>query len=341
LRRSIPGAVSCWLASAFVFAVTLLVFPHYLDSVFAFGSGGSNFPIYPNAHNLCLVGVCLLTLSPLIASALAEPAEQRAPLALALAVGGGMILPAAFGRCDPGHVMNNTMIPAMMMFPLATAVNKWAFRAWTAVYAVLFVILSQISYWNQYVVNFQYGIQMHKFYESHPDLVASWKAKWDALRLSTPHGSNLYWSKVLMYPQELEALTSKGRVLLTSGNEGNLWLARFLLLQNPPPREYFQAYSQGATAPAQIDQKIREDRAYEFLIVPQVVMAGLGQIDLDAYRRGTCAFLSKLFLFPVDSEIKNPPYLPDSEYARRTLEYYKPIAQYRGSYLILQRKASP
>ena len=349
LRRSIAEAAGCWLAAVVIFAATLLVFPGYLDSVFAFGSGGDNFPIYPNLHNVCVVIISLITLPRLIASALANPAEKRAPLALALAVGGGMLLPVAFGRCDPGHVAYNSMIPVLMMFPAAAAAGKAALRLWTGAYAALFVILLQISYWNHYTGNYAYGIQMHGFYQAHPDLVASWKAKWNALRLSVPGGENLQWSKVLYYPVELEQLTSKGRVLLTSGNESNLWLARFLLLQKEPPREYFDAYSQGASAPAQIARKVREDLAYQYLIVPESAMAPLsGSIDLGAYQRWTTAFMSKLFLFPVSwvsSEVKHSPYLPDTEYARRILVDYKPIGPYKPywpgiSYVVLARKAA-
>jgi len=341
LRRTMPGAAACWLGAAIVFAVTLLAFPRYLDSIIAFGSGGSNFPIYPNLHNMCVVAASLVTLPRLIASALGDPAEKRSPLALALAVGGGMLLPVAFGRCDPGHVTVNSVIPVLMMFPAAAGAGKVAFRVWTAVYAALFVILLQVSYWKEYAGNYAYGIQMHEYYSAHPDLVAAWKAKWDALRLSSPGGGNLRWSKVLPYPIELEQLTSKGRVLLTSGNEGNLWLARFLLLQKQPAREYFQAYSQGAATPAQIESKVQEDQAYLYLMMPESVLGPLsGPINLDAYQQGTNAFLSKLLLFPVNSEVKHSPYLPDTEYARRILNDYKPIGRYSG-YVILERNAAP
>ena len=348
LRRSVPGVAACVAGATLVFAGTLLVFPGYLDSVFAFGSGGSNFPIYPNLHNICLVTTTLITLSPLIASGLANPGEKRAPLALALAVAGGMLLPVAFGRCDPGHVILNSVIPALMMFPAAASAGKAAFRVWASVYAVLSVILFQVSWWSMYVANFASGIQMHEFYRTNPDQVASWTKKWDALRLSTPRGKELHWSKVLPFPEELEQLTSRGRVLLAAGNEGNLWLARFLFLQKEPPREYFDAYSQGASTPAQIERKVQEDRTYQFLIVPQGAISPLaGPIDLGAYQHGTSTFLSKLFLFPVNSEVKNSPYLPETEYARRILFYYDFLKDDAGkiqpysAYFILRKKAAP
>lgn len=341
LRRSFQKAVACLLGAVAVFALTLVIFPGYLDSVFAFSSGGSNFPIYPTLHNLCMVAVVLIVLPPLIVSALSNPAESRAPLALALAVAGGMLLPAAFGRCDPGHVGINGLVPLFMMFPAAAAAGKVAFRAWIAIYAILWVIFLQYSYWTQYIPNFNSAIAMHESYKAHPEVVASWKTKWDALRLANPRGRDLHWSKVLPFPDGLSQLTSRGRVLLASWDDQNYWLARFLLLQNPPPHEYFDAYSQGASTPAQIATKIQQDLGYRFLMMPQSSIALVGHsVNLPAYQQGTDDFLSRILLFPVTSEARNQPYLPDTEYVASMLNYYKPIGRY-NSYVILEQTSSP
>jgi hypothetical protein len=337
LRRSIANAAACFLGAVVVFAATLIAFPGYLDSVFAFGGGGGNFPIYPNLNNLCMVAMSLIVLPPLIVSAITNSAEKRSPLALSLAVGGGILLPAAFGRCDPGHVGINGMILIIMMFPAAAAAGKMAFRVWIGVYAIVWMAILEYSYWTQYIPNFTSAATMHDFYQTHPDQVAAWKAKWNALLLSSPHGKDLHWGKVLPFPDGLDQLTSKGRVLLTSSSEGNLWLARFLLLQKDPPREYFHAYSQGVSTPAQIETKVQQDLAYQFLIVPESVVQMVGhKIDPAAYQEGTDSFLSSILFFPVTSEVKNSPYLPDTEYAARMLTYYKVIGRYE-SYLVLER----
>jgi hypothetical protein len=127
---------------------------------------------------------------------------------------------------------------------------------------------------------------------------------------------------------------------LTSGNEGNLWLARYLLLQKDPPREYFHAYSQGVSTAAQIERKVEQDRAYQFLIVPENNVALVGRkIDLAAYSQGTDSFLSRLLFFPVTSEAKNMPYLPDTEYAAQMLNYYKILGRF-NEYLVLEKKDS-
>jgi hypothetical protein len=230
-----------------------------------------------------------------------------------------------------------------LMFPAAAAAGKIAFRTWLAVYALVWVFLIQYSYWTQYIPNFKYAISMHEYFQSHPETISAWKGKWDALRLSMPYGKNLRWSKVLPFPEELQQLTSKGRVLLTNGNEGNLWLARFLLLQNPPPRDYFQAYSQGAATSAQIDAKLREDRAYQYLIMPQSDFSLIGHtIDLSLYQHATDAMLSGLLFFPVSAEARNHPYLPDTEFAARFLNYYKVLGKYADTgYVILGRTSPP
>jgi hypothetical protein len=182
------------------------------------------------------------------------------------------------------------------------------------------------------------AIGMHGFYNQNPEMVNTWRAQWDQLKKTSPNGQKLYWSKVQPFPEELLKFSERGPMLLTSGNEGNYWLARFLLLQNKLPRDYFLAYSQGAATPAQIEQKVRESSAYEFLITPESVFAPLaGPINLDAYSQGVGAFLTKLLLFPVNSQAIRPPYFPDTEYSARMMNRFDPVAKFNGN-LILQKK---
>ena len=170
LRRSLVAAFACGCGAAVAFGGMLLLMPDYLLSVFAFASGGSNFPIYPNLHNLCLVVICLVTLPALIASALRNPSEKRDSLAASLGVAGGMLLPAALGRCNQGHVFVNSLIPVLMMFPAAASFGKPALRTSTILYA-LYVVFLQVSYWSHYLGNYTYAIKTHNFYRQNPQLV--------------------------------------------------------------------------------------------------------------------------------------------------------------------------
>jgi len=338
LRKSYGIGASCALGALIAAVVVLRVFPDYLLSVFAFASGGSNFPIYPDLHNITLVSLALFILPALIAPALANPFEKRAPIAVGLGVAGGMLLPAAFGRADPGHVFYNGLIPIIMMFPAAMTLGAAWFRRWAFWYASLFVIALQFSYWSHYYGQYMNAIRMHGFYRQNPEMVSSWKAGWDRLKETNPNGKYLHWSKPQPFPEELLQYASKGPMLLTSGNEGNYWLARFLSLQGPLSPDYFHAYSQGATTPEHINKRVIQSNAYDFLITPESVYGPLaGPINLDAYSQGVSAFLSKLLLFPVNSQAIRPPYFPDTEYSARMMDRFDPVAKFNG-YLILQKK---
>lgn len=314
------------------------MFPEYFLSVVAFASGGANFPIYPNVHNLLLAGISLYVFPSLIAAALGQAADRRAPLAMGLAIGGGMMLPAALGRCDPGHVFINTTVPATLMFAAARAKGHRPATAWTAAYAVAFIMMLQYTHW--WITWGYYGtaIQMRRFYEQNPAVVSAWGEKWDRLLREHPRGKHLHWSSVLPYPEELDTLIAEGPIMLTAGNEWNFQLARYLNLQRDLPRDYFLAYSQGAVTPSQMDQKVRESLAARFLLIPAGVLGPLqGEIDLNAYEQGIHGFLSHLLLFPVRSPVRRAPYLPDTVIAKRLLEYFEPIGQYQN-YVILKRK---
>jgi len=140
----------------------------------------------------------------------------------------------------------------MIMFPAAAALGPAWFRRWALWYAALFVVALQFSYWSHYYGNYMNAIGMHGFYRQNPETVNAWRAHWDKLKETSPNGQKLYWSKVQPFPEELLKFSKQGPMLLTSGSEGNYWLARFLMLQPTFPADYFHAYSQGAATPDQI-----------------------------------------------------------------------------------------
>ncbi len=340
-RRAFHRAAACCCGAAAAAVGTLLLFPGYLQSVFAFAAGGENFPVFPNLHNICLIIITLVTLPGLLAASVAHPAERRAPLAASLAIGGGMLLPAALGRCDPGHVFINSLVPIVLMFPAACSAGKLCGRLWCWCCAILYVLCLQFSYWNTYYESYSDVVAMRYFYEHNPQVITAWKHEWSALRRASPHGADLNWSKTLYFPDELAHLTSDGPVLLTSGNDGNLWLVRYLLLQPKLLPDYFNAYSQGAVTAGQIERKVRESRLYKYLIIPRPVLDELSNTpDPGSYARNASAYLSKLLLFPVSSPVKFPAYEPDSEYARRILLEFKPILKFH-SYIVLQKRNVP
>lgn len=333
-------AIACFIGCILVSSVTLLTFPYYLLSVFAFASGGNNFPVYPNFHNIALVAIALFTLPAMITASIKGWKDPRSPLILGLAVGGGMLLPAALGRCDPGHVFCNGAILSIMMFPAVVGLRKRWFYCWLSTYTILYIFMLQYSYWGHYYNTFIGAIQMRRFYDQNPEIVSSWHDEWNHLRLSSKNGKGFHWSCVLPFPKDLQQFTERGIMLQTSGDAGTLWLARYLMLQKNYPKDYFHAYSNGAETHSQIEQKVRDSSAARFLIMPEDSFAPLtGPIDLIAYQNAANTFLSKLLLFPTHTLVKNAPYFHDAEFAKLIFNSYYPIARYQNL-IILEKKTT-
>lgn len=346
LRRDFTAATAVAAGVVAPLALALLTVPAYLLSVLAFASGQMNFPIYPNLNNVALVAASLVVIPALMAAAVLRPADGRAPLAVALAVGAGMLLPAAFGRADPIHASFNGVVPTLLMFAAAAAAGRAWLRGWMVTYAIVLIGAVQFSYWSVFTGYFRDAITMRRVYDANPGVVAEWKADWDRLRSRHPLGNRLHWGNVLPYPKDLDALREKGLVIQTAGDEWNLWLGRYLLLQPDAPRDYFHPWTQGAVTPPQIDRRVEACRQARYLLIPEAVLAPLaGPVDLQSYARHIDRFFSGMLVFPVRCSPKHEPFQPETEIAKRLLEEYQPIGRFQlfmyMPFIVCERKTPP
>jgi hypothetical protein len=333
-RREFTAAAAVATGVFIPVAMTLLAFPDYLLSVLAFAAGQMNFPIYPNLNNVTLVAASLVVIPALIASALMDPSDSRAPLAMAQAVGAGMLLPAAFGRADPIHVSFNGVVPVLVMFAVAAAAGAAWLRRWMVVYAVVLIGAVQVSYWSVFTSYFRDAVTMRRLYDANPGVVAEWKADWDRLKSRHPLGNRLYWGNVLPFPNELDQLTEKGTVIQIGsnglGDEWNCWLGRYLLLQPDAPLDYFHPWTQGAVTPAQMARRVEVCHKARYLLIPEAAIAPLaGPTDMKAYASHIDRFFSSMLVFPVRCSPKHEPFQPETEMTKMLLEDYKPIGRFQ------------
>ncbi len=122
----------------------VLCSPAYLMSVLAFGGGAANFPVVPSVFILFYLG-CLFAVVPLLMqSAWKEQDKNISALIVGVIILVMGFLPAALGRCDPGHVMlNGAAAMAVAMAVLGkTCPRKGHFVI--AGYAVVFVYLAGV-----------------------------------------------------------------------------------------------------------------------------------------------------------------------------------------------------
>lgn len=349
LQKRARVAASCVAGAAVAVAGTLLVFPEYFLTVVAFAGGLGNLPVYPNLQNLLVVAASVFVFPSLIASALRDHADPRSPLALGLAVGGGLLLVGAFGRADPGHVFANGMIPLLLMFAVAARCGPVMQRMWPVVYVFVEIVLLQIAHWWTFYGVVSTAIQMRRLYDANPGLVAAWREQWNARRAAHPLGGRLHWDSVLPYPADLDEITSRGTVLQTGASEWNLWLGRYLLLQRETPQDFFTPWLMTACTPEQIERRLQDLRKARYLLVPEgdfaLAEAGDGSINLETYERQLDRWLAVTMAFPVRSKVRFAPYVPDALQVKTLMTDYKSIGRFQFfiymPFILLERQGGP
>lgn len=113
-----------------------------LGMLFAFGSGALNFPILPAPFIIALLGLACFLIPALGAAAIRgtalREADESAPATASLAVALVMMLPAALGRCDPGHVLFNGLpLVAVALAAAGTRCGRGTRRLVAAAAAVI------------------------------------------------------------------------------------------------------------------------------------------------------------------------------------------------------------
>ena len=311
-----------------------LIFDGYLHGIASFSSGGNNFPIFPNIPNLMLFVSSFLIIPPLLSDAWAEKQHAFAPLAAAICASAVILLPACYGRCDPGHVVFNGFTIMGMMFAAMSFRSRISLYVWGGLFAAVFVFLGQISYWKHgYLMQFRQGFQIRETYDSNPTLVREWADQWSSQRSLSSHDSLLLWGKTVPYPAGLEKLVADKNVGIPFG--ADIGIERLLKLQKKFSIIYHESPIPEWYTPKDIERSAKECLKYDFLLVPDsIIQQAYSSIDIPAYQRSISEFLSGLLLYPVDSSVRNTPYIPELELIRALIPLCEPIGNIPGYVLL-------
>lgn len=320
--------------------------PSLLRGMIGFSSGGYDFPIYPNAHNSALL-IALLAVMPLLAiSCLQHKADLRTPFAASLIMGAVGMLPAALGRCDPGHVMFNGLFLFTLLFPAAAFATRKRWIAYSALFFLL-VILYFLSYWNHYSGLCKFAFSERTLYSQKKELIARSEQNWVSRKQSSSHGDLLHWKKTVFYPEGMEALDQLGTIATPLGVD--LSLERFLKLQNNY-RPCYYPNANDVRYPEDVAFLVSKLLTYDTIILPQE--AGelsnshvTSQLNLfqntkkkELYEQQTQQhFLSKLLLYPVHSTIVKEHYNPNADLMQQLLPQCNQIGSFPG-WIIVQPK---
>ena len=319
IRGKIVTPLAILLGAGISLAVIGFSFAGYFWSIGAFSSGGYNFPIFPNAPNIILLVCAFLILPGLVFSSLNWIKDCRAPYAAALAGSGAMLLPAAFGRCDPGHIAVNGYALFMLCFAVAANFSKLAMQLWAAVFAVVFVVLLQFSYFSHYEALLKQPFQIRALLAANPEAQSQWRAVWASIT-SQPNIRSLPWKKVVPPPSALLQLKPNETVGMPF--EMDISLERSIKALPIFKPVYFQPPISTALSPRDIDRTFEDCLNLSLILIPEhLVATANASVDLAQYAEGTSKFVSGLMLFPVVVPMVNEPYFPDRDLVSRLLQH--------------------
>ena len=334
--RRILSAVGYILGVGVAIALLTSFSDRYLHTASSIARGAFCFPIYPNHANLILILAALYVL-PLVAYAiLRQPESPAAPLAAALGSAAALLLPGAFGRADPGHVLINGLVIYLLLFAAFGQIRRSFVIGWGTVFCVTFVIFSQLSYWSFYAPMWRTSIHFRNYYDQHPQEVENWSRDWEKAGAASPNYRLFNWHKVAPYPKFGRSLAdAKDAIAAPFG--ADLAIDRFLKVRAGFFPPYYCMVDPELFTPQDVARLVEETRKHaDFVVIPDTYLAG---INADRKHRpdGTQMqpVLNGLMMYPVQAKFRNKPYIPEVETAE-TLLPDNTIVDKDGTYTLLK-----
>jgi len=318
--------LACFSASLVALGVTRLIFgPDYFDIILSFGGGAYNFPIFPAPYILGLLGLSLWILPRIFSSSLGR--GESGSLCLSLLVCMGLFLPAALGRCDPGHVLLNGSGIFLISIAASLRENRRVALPLAGLAYLTCLITTEISFWNHYSLNMQNAVQIRRVISENLPIVRAQEFAVQAELGKHPTAQKFLWGKRLPYSTDLLALLQYPKVSLMRG--GSEDLDRFLKESGRYVPDYYVPPFDGLLSPTSAQKKSESLGKAEVVLVPEARFAQLKEMDPSAYARGWSEFLSGLLLFPVSCRAVNAPFDPDQVILKSLSTTHHPAGRFR------------
>lgn len=333
--QKIRQAVICFLGATACLIWVAGFSQGYLHSIRSFGAGAYNFPIYPNLPNLMLLGASLYILPQLACAVWREPGHPMAPLAAGLGMAALVLLPAAFGRCDPGHVLGNGLIQFLLLFPAFAQAGRPVLMTRGLAFGMAFILLNQIGYWLYYWPQWQGALRARRDYAENPGQVLEWAEAWKALGRGTSRYEKLNWHKVIPFPSiEPELIPADARVVAPWGEESGV--DRYLKLRSTFAVSYYPTLNPEIFTPEDVVRAVHEIKAnHALMLIPKGFYTFLLRgMDGSLNQENMQNYLTLLMLYPVRSTFRNKPYVPEFELAKGLLKGSTLVAEGRDYVLI-------
>jgi hypothetical protein len=336
LRGDWLCSVTCILGAGLACGIIHYSFHGYFHGMQAFAAGANNFPIYPNLHNLLLAGAATVVISRLVAAAVVSPKDDRAPFAAAIAAASLIMLSPSLGRCDPGHVILNSLVVFLLLFPASASKSMRLHVAWSVIFGIAMLLLNQVSYWSHYSGQYSYAFAAARFYRDNPAAVLEWTQAWDSRRNRTKHGERLNWKRTVPFPKWANEVTSlQGSVGVPVA--ADVCLDRLVKLQEGYRPPYHPCPKPEILTNADVTRAVADARKNEVVFLPENLVAASQAdtvIDQQSYEQQVNNFLSWLMIFPVRCTMRYQPFLPEIEVVRRLMVKAELVGNDAGCVLV-------
>jgi hypothetical protein len=290
----------------------------YLGIVLNYG-GGFNLPLLPGPSVLLFL-VANLAVLPLLAAIGIKSDRSLGPLSIAYSVLAGILIAAALGRCDVGHLYFNGFAIFFLSIGLLARLpdQRWFQRA---LFCLLVLLI--LSEW-PFVFHF-------KFAYSNAHAARLWMRSHPIANASPANG--FVFSKPYPPMTNLDPLLAYGPIATPLGCTENV--ERFLMLHGIYQTGYFLGNCEEVLGPNEAARQSQELEGFHTILVrtdqfQPIVMA-------DDHIRKDLSNIEGALLCPCEAAPKLPVFDPEYALASRILKEYKVIGEF-GDYRIMARR---
>ena len=291
---------------------------NYAEGVFAFGGGANNYPVFPTLAILFLIATSCLVLPHLGVLGVRERNHHGA-LALGLAVGLGLLIPAAFGRCDQGHVLFNGL--GIMILVLALAARLPGRAGAALVFGSCLLIHGVLGT----VVGLQGNAEVRNVLAVRASLAGFDDRKnAERWRAATGASGRLVYGKLLPLLGNMKKLLDYDRIgtPFYLGEE----IDRFIKLSGRYSPEYYSGMNMQVYTPAAVSRKIRDLSAMSVILIPKDGESYPVVVDESA-----ASVLSSYLPYPawLIPQRRRPPYVPGREVMAYIRDHFTVVRKLR------------
>jgi hypothetical protein len=260
---------------------------------------------------------------PTLAALSLQKTEAQGAMASALCMVTGLLILAALGRCDGGHVTLNGLCALVLFIAALSQARMRIFKPVAIIFFIVFAPLNQFLFWKFYLPALKSVFSIREQLALVPT---------DTFK-SNVASNGFRYSKMLPVSAEYEKLPS---VRIGTPLGCDEVLERFLKLTGRFIPDYHLAPYLEIYKKSHLLRKFADLRNMEIILVPASSLQLLDGLNLKLQAKAESEFLTDLLMYPVALQQCNQPFIPEREIMLEIQRHYSQVGMV-GQYIIAKR----